>query len=208
MLQQTNGVAGDDFNIQYSESTLLSRQVMAHLTLKGNIVEDKSDDMQSQLVEKYDFKVNGKKVEFKADQYMHRTNRIALEMISNIQLHKFGWFVLSQAEIILFMDSVKNIVHRVNLAPLQELVLKHKGTFESMFTWTKVSRTVNYCGEIIFVPHAFLEKNKTILDYRKFRVENMSVAHQIVVPKLKLHDNSGQELWLQERKNQLMKTAS
>ncbi len=78
----------------------------------GLEVIDVRDNRKYQAID-VDFLVDGQKVEVKTDLLTGCTGNFALEIITDIEKDKLGWSAYTEADIVVFMDTVNRIMYSV-----------------------------------------------------------------------------------------------
>lgn len=75
--------------------------------------------------------MNGFTVELKTSYSLARNNCITIELISNREKNKNGWFNMSKAEVFCFYDINNNIFYACLADELRELYFKYKNLYKT-----------------------------------------------------------------------------
>lgn len=99
------------------------KKVRDLMRARGHEVENLADDPQY-WDKDIDMRVSGQTVEVKTDNVMHRTGNLFIEyetLCASGEVHK-GWFEITEAQYLFYLDNVNEILHIYDMGELKEYV--------------------------------------------------------------------------------------
>lgn len=135
----------------------------------SNLIKDVRDIEEYQNKD-IDFIVNGFTVELKSSKNISNYNSITIELISNKEKNKKGWFITSQAEIFCFFDLENKIIYGCKSEDLRKW---YRENIDDIKTLEYKSREYKTAKEKIsllaFIPLDRMERE--IKSFRKWSVK-------------------------------------
>jgi hypothetical protein len=151
---------------------------MAFLASQGHTIIDLTNDELAQK-QGIDFMVGDRYVEFKSDSKIHQTGNLAYEIVSNSRKATPGCCLYSEADYLLYYDSVNLVCHKMRFPELKLAIENSKQTI-----W-KVAKTANpaqysdgllFCGFSLLVPLSFI-KSCPEIGYQAFSVAEFAATY-------------------------------
>ena len=158
----------NNFNMALAAGTKGEQLAASILESLGYTLEEVTKNAEYQKLD-IDFIVNKGSDQFtlevKADSRIQQTNNICVEILTNKQLMKRGWFFTTEATVLAFTDMVSRRIHLVNTDELRQLYKGCRGVLKHIETEQIECGYFYKRAEIALIPLAEVKK---LSSYRCF----------------------------------------
>lgn len=145
-------------------------EVKNYYRKKGVKVIDVSDDIEYQKKD-IDLLLNGQPVEVKVGAKIPQYKEICLEIVSNAlpDRYKDGWFLTTQAEVIIFYSPIEKKMYQLSVAELRDYYEMNKEKLKTKHIYVNEFGNFMKPAVLAFIPLDEIEEN--ISAYRTITIE-------------------------------------